>query len=197
MELEEMKTLWEEMTVEIEKQKKLTASIINKMTQTSYRNKINRILVPETIGSLFCLAEVLYILINIHKLNAWYLLGCGIVSVLILCLMPILSVRATYSIWSLNILENDYKKSLMAYSKAKIQFMFVQKLNFYFGALLIIVLLPVMGKLVGGKDFFSDTRLSFLYAIMFPFFYPMARWVFKKYTKSGNDAENILQELKD
>ena len=33
MELEEMKTLWGEMSMEIEKQKKLTDSLIIKMTQ--------------------------------------------------------------------------------------------------------------------------------------------------------------------
>ena len=94
MELEEMKTLWGEMSIEIEKQKKLTDSLIIKMTQADYRNKISKILIPEAIGALVCFAGILFILINIQKLNNWYLLVCGITSALILFVLPLLSLKA-------------------------------------------------------------------------------------------------------
>src|SRR5450432_1125248 len=94
MQLEEMKSLWSEMSMELEKQKKLTGSLIVKMTQADYRNKINRILIPEAIGSLICFAEILFILIKFQKLDTWYLLVCGVISVLILFLMPVLSIKA-------------------------------------------------------------------------------------------------------
>ncbi len=41
MEFEEMQSVWQEMSAEIEKQKKITDSIIIKMTKSNYRNKIN------------------------------------------------------------------------------------------------------------------------------------------------------------
>src|SRR5450432_1999534 len=126
MELEEMKTLWGEMSIEIEKQKKLTDALIIKMTQADYRNKISKILIPEAIGALVCFAGVLYILINFQKLNTWYLSVCGVISVLILLLLPILSIKAIYNIRTINISGNNYKQSLLEYSKSKIQFVFVQ-----------------------------------------------------------------------
>jgi hypothetical protein len=195
MELEEMKALWSEMSVEIEKQKKLTDSLIIKMTRSDYRSKINKILIPEAIGTFVCFAGALFILINFQKLNPWYLLVCGVVSVLISFILPILSIKAIRKIHSLNISNNTYKQSLLEYSKGKIQFVFVQKLSFYLGSLFMLTILPVMGLLIGGKDMFKETQVWYLYAIGFPFFYYFARWVFKSYNKITADAENILKEL--
>lgn len=197
MELEEMKALWGEMSIEIEKQKKLTDSLIIRMTQADYRNKINKILIPEAISALVSFAGILFILINFQKLNTWYLLVCGLIAVLILSLLPILSIKAIYKIRSINILNNNYKQSLMEYSKGKMQFVFIQKLSFYMGAILMLVILPVMGKLISRMDFFKETTLWLSYAIAFPFFYWFAKWVFNCYIKSTVDAENILKELKN
>ena len=123
------------------------------MTRQNTGNKISKILIPEAIGALGCFAAILFILINFQKLNTWYLLVCGIISVLILFLLPLLSIKAICKIRSLNISDNNYKQSLLEYSKGKIQFVFVQKLSFYLGAILMLVILPVMGQLIGGMDF--------------------------------------------
>src|SRR5450755_1177186 len=195
MELEEMKSQWVEMSKEFENQRKLTESLIIKMTTTDYKNKFSKILIPEVIGAFICFTGALFILVNLQKLNNWYLMICGTISVLILFLLPVLSFSAIHKIRSVNILNNDYKQSLLEYSKGKLRFVFVQKLSFYLGAILMLVILPVMGKLIGGKDFFIETRLWFWYAIGFPFFYGYSKWVFKKYLKITEDAENILKEL--
>ena len=195
MEIEEMKTLWSEMSGEIEKQKKLTDQLIIKMTQADYRNKIGKILIPEVAGALVCLAGSFFVLINLQKLNTWYLLCCGLISVFVLCIIPILSIHAILKFRSLNISDNNYRQSLFEYSNAKIKYIFSQKMNFYLGAVLMLVLLPVMGKLIGGADFFKTTWLWYYYVIGFPFFYWFARWVSKSYRKTILDAENIIKEL--
>jgi hypothetical protein len=195
MELEEMKDLWGEMSAEIGKQKKITGSLIIKMTKADYRNKINKILVPELISALVAFVTVLFILINLQKLNTPYLLVCGIIAALILFILPLLSINAIRKMRSVNIMENNYKQSLLEYSKGKMQFVFVQKLSFYLGAVLMLVSLPVMGQLIGGVDFFKKTNLWLYYAVSFPFFYLFANWVFKYYIRSTKDAENILKEL--
>ena len=196
MELEEMKSLWSEMSLKIENQKKLTDSLIIKMTKMNYNNKINKIAIPETIGSLGCFAMAFYILSNLQKLNTWYLLTCGIAAAAILLTLGVLSLRAIRKIKDVNI-GNDFKESLIAYSKAKIQFVSVQKLTFYLGAILLVTSLPVMGMLIGGKDFFITTKLWLWYAVSYPFFHVFARWVFKSYVRKIEDAENILKDLKD
>lgn len=195
MELEEMKTLWDEISVEIEKQKKLTDSLILQMTKANYRNKINKIWIPELMGTLVCLASVIFILINYTKLNTPYLMACGIIASLILVLLPLLSLNAVYKMRSVHISAKSYKQSLLDYSKGKILFVFVQKLSFYLGSLLLLLIFPVMGILIGGVDLFKESPLWLWFAVGFPFFYLFARWVFKKYIRSTIDAENMLKEL--
>jgi hypothetical protein len=195
MEFEEMKSLWGEMSEKIEQQKKLTDSLIIKMTKSDYKNKIKKIFIPELIGAVMCFAGALFILISYQKLDTWYLMVCGIVSVLILFLLPVLSFNAMHKIRSVNILKNNYKESLLEYSKGKQQFVFIQKLSFYLGAVLLLTILPVMGQLTAGKDLFIESRLWLWYAIGYPFFYGFSKWVFRKYAKATVEAGDILKEL--
>jgi len=195
MELQEMKTLWKEMSTDIEKQKVLTDSLIMKMTRANYRNKISRILIPEAIGASVCISGLLYILINIDLLNTWYLLASGIISILILALLPMLSIKAIYNFRSLNISAQNYKEILLGFTKSRLHFVFIQKLNFALGAILMLTMLPVMSRLMGGRDMFIDNSLWYWYAIVFPFFYYFAIRVFKSYIKTTADAEGILREL--
>ena len=104
-------------------------------------------------------------------------------------------MRAIVNIRSINISDNNYKQSLMEYSKAKLHFAWAQKLNFIMGAILVVVILPVMGQLIGGKDFFVENKLWFWYIIGFPFFYIPSRWVSKRYMKKVIDAKEILKDL--
>lgn len=147
------------------------------------------------VGAFVCFAAVLFIMMNFQKLDTWYLLACGMVSSFILIVLPILSIRAIRNIRSVNISANNYKQSLLEYSKGKIQFVFVQKLSFYLGAILIVVILPVMGQLIAGKNMFMTSTLWFCYVIAFPFFYAFTKWVFKSYRKSALEAEIVLKEL--
>ncbi|MBB3054864.1 hypothetical protein [Mucilaginibacter gotjawali] len=196
MELEEMKTLWGEMSAEMEKQKKLTDSLIIKMTQVNYNHKVAKIWVPEAIGSAGCFVIAAYILINMGALNTWYLLVCGIVSALLLILMPTLTIRSIFKIRSINISANSYKESLIAYSSSKKQIVSVQKLKFYLGAILMLVSLPVMSELIGGKDIFKITGVWYWYLIISPIYYWFAtRWVSRCYLNVLAGAENILKEI--
>jgi hypothetical protein len=195
MEFEEMQSVWQEMSAEIEKQKKITDSIIIKMTKSNYRSRLNNIRIPEMAGAFVCIAAVFFIVLNFQQLNNWYLAACGITCSLILILLPVLSLRSIHNLQAINITDNNYKQSLSDYARGKMQFVFVRKLSFYLGAILLLVTLPVMGKLIGGKDLFVTTHIWMYYVIGYPFFYAFSKWVFKKYTKSTNDAEKLLKEL--
>jgi hypothetical protein len=195
MELEEMKTLWGELSTRIDNQKRMTDSLIIKMTQANYRNKIARILIPEAMGSSICLAGAVYVLLNLQKLHTWYLLACGISTAVIFLLLPVLSIKAILVIRSVNISDNNFKQSLLEYSNGKKRFVFVQKLSFYLGAILLVVGLPAMSQLLAGKDLFVISRLWLWYAGGFPVFYFLSKWVYKNYLKITAEAETILKEL--
>lgn len=197
MELEEIKIAWEELSADISRQKKLTDSLIIKMTQINYRNKTLKITVPETIGSFGCLAMALYIAIHFQELHTWYLQGCGLITLITLVMLPIVSFRSIYVITAVQVESNKYKESLMQYANGKKKFVALQKMNFYLGAILLVVILPVTGQLIGGKDVFKQQWIWLWFSTSFIFFYILARWIFRKYMKIMTEAQTILQELKE
>ena len=67
-----MQQTWKEMSLELEKQKKLTTTIILKMTQEKYKNKFGTITIIESIGAVICFIAAIYILINFAKLDTWF-----------------------------------------------------------------------------------------------------------------------------
>jgi hypothetical protein len=197
MELDEMKTLWGQMSLEMEKQKKLTDSVIIKLTESRYHNKINKIAIREAFGSLLCYAQAFYVIINFQKLDTWYLMISGILASVVLCIMPFLSFLAIRKLRTIDICANNYKESLTQCANGKLWFVQIQKLNFCLGALLLAIILPVMGKLSGGSDLFKTTYLIYWYAVGYPFFYWFSKWVFNQYVNTVSHAENILKELQD
>jgi len=192
-----MKTMWGEMSAEMDKQKKLTTQLITKMTQANYRGKVNNILMPETAGALVSFASFVYIALNFEKLNSLHLFICGIVAAAIMLVLPLLSLRAVFKMRSVNIGSNNFKQAIQQYAAGKKQFVFVQKLTFYLGALLLVAILPVMSKIMGNVDAFKTNSLWLMYAVMFIFFLFFAKWVYRSYAKSVNDAENLLKELSE
>jgi hypothetical protein len=195
MELEEMKSLWGEISAEVEKQKKLTDQLILKMIRLNFRNKINKILIPELSGSVVALAAVVFIMLRFQKLNTWYLQAAGVVAAFILIILPVLSILSIHGLLSVNISAKNYKDTLFAWNKGRKRWVLAQKLGFYLGAILMAVILPVMVRLMDGKDVFLEPRIWLCYALSLPFFLFFTRWVFRKYLKMTADAENTLNEL--
>ncbi len=198
MDLDEMKITWGEMSNEIDKQKKLTDKLIIIMTQEKYNNTLKRISIPETIGTVICFVMVLLIVFNFDKLGTWYLQLSGLLSVAILIVLPILSLRSIKKMNSINISKNNIKQTMLEFNKGKQQFKLVQKLGFYMSFIMLIISLPVAGKLMNNKDLFLDEKVWLWYI---PFgvigLYFFAKWVFKYYMNSTSEAENILKDLEN
>lgn len=197
MELEEMKSLWEEMSVKLAGQQKLTESLVLKMTENRHRNKVNKIILSETIASLLCAVQLIYLAANFQKLDTWYLASCGLFTGITLLMMAGFSLTMTRRLGAINISENNYRQSLLEYSKRKLKFISLQKLNFYLGFVLMITTIPVAGKLFGNLDYFKETKLYIIYTVGFILYTFFAKWVLKSYVKMANDAENILKELQN
>ena len=169
-----------------------------KMTQTQFKKKIRNIFIPEAIGTVICFAEAILILMNYQKLDTWYFLAGGIISVVILILLPILSLRSISKMQSINIASNNYKQTLIDYTKSKKQFFKVQRLSYYLGFILLVVLVPVLAKLFDGNDVLSKSKIWIwtvpVGMVILVFF---ARWVYRYYKKNTLDAEQLLDGLSD
>lgn len=198
MELEEMKSLWEDMSQKIDQQKVLTDKLIIDMTQERYTNRFSKILMYESFGAVVCFASAIYLVINLGKLDTWYLLTFGIVTLILLFILPIVVLRAIGKIKRINIAKDNYKETLIGFYKSKTELLFTQRLGIYLSFVLALVMLPVTLKVVNNKDVFAQEHTIKLW-IFIPlllislFFY--SRWWYKNYKSITKSAENILKEL--
>jgi hypothetical protein len=200
MELEKMKTLWQEMSEQIEEQKQLTDTLIMDMTQQKYTQKFNKITTYESIGAAICFITAILILVNFKKLDTWYLAGCGIFTLSYLLTLPILVLRSLKTIRSINISSASYKESIVGFAKAKKQLLLIQKLGMYVNFILFLAIIPVTSKLMGDKDIFmtggSLWKYGFIAIVAIAMIF-VSRWGYGCYKNITNSAENILKELED
>lgn len=198
MEMEEIQALWSEMSDGLEQQKKLTNEIIMNMTQERYRNKFRTISTYETIGTVICFAMAMYIMVNFGKLDTWYLMACGIFTLAFLIVLPILVLKSLRRIRNLNIIEKNYKETLVSYSKARKNLMTLQQFGIYASYILMFAASAVFSKVWSNKDFFIRERNIWAYAaivVAIVFVFVVSRWGYRSYKNITNAAENILKEL--
>lgn len=198
MEIEEMKALWSDMSDQLEQQKKLTDEIIMNMTQERYTNKFRTISIFETFGALFCLIVALFILFNLKKLDPWYIMACGILTLTFITVLPIFTLKLLGQIRNFNIVDKSYKEAFIGFQRAKRNLLKLQKAAVYTSFIIIFTSSAVFAKIFEDKDFFLIDRgmkeyLVFGFAIAFVFFF--SRWGLRSYSKVTTSAENVLKEL--
>ncbi|MGB5646492.1 hypothetical protein [Muriicola sp.] len=196
MELKELEILWSEMSQELNTQKKLTNELIMTMTQEKYSNKFQKISTYETIGGIICILAGIFILAKFSMLDTWYLQLCGLFTVIFLFLLPVLTLNSLRRIQKINVADMNLKETLVSFSKAKNQLLFLQRLGIYLSFILMFTILPVASKIMKGKDLFLDINVFYIYLpIMAIFLFFFARWGYSCYKSITNSAENILKEL--
>ena len=198
MELEEMKTLWQEMSVKVEKQQIVTDQLIMQMTQQKYSNKFSKLFIYEASGAVVCYIMVIFMLINIGKLDTWYLLSCGILCVAFLAILPFFTIRSLNRIKRLEIANYNYRETLIRFAKSKKNVLLLQRLGLYISPLFFLIVIPVMGKMFNNKDMFLSDASAFPWVfvgVFFVFIILFSRWGYGCYKSMTNSAENVLKEL--
>lgn len=196
MELHEMQAAWQQMSKKIEKQQQLTDHLIMEMTQQKYKAKYQKLNTFETVGGVICYIFATYLLLNFDKLDTWYLQACGIFGIAILVVLPLLTLSAIAGLQKLSLTDKTQKVLLQEFAKRKKRFMNLQQLSLAVTPLFMVVALPIMSKILNGKDLFVESDILFWYipigAVLLFFFY---RWVFKCYRSINASAAKTLEEL--
>lgn len=198
MQLEEMKNLWDEMSLKIDSQQKLTNKLIMEMTQQKFRNRFSTLSIYETSGAVICFLAASYIVINLEKMNTWYLMLFGILSALILIILPILSLRSINRMKKFNFIESSYKETLVRFAKRKKNMMLIQQFSVGVSIILMWLVAPVFFMIFKGKDFFmqeySTGMLLFFVATTIGVIF-FARWGYGCYKRITASAEKDLKEI--
>lgn len=200
MELEEMKTLWEEMSQKVEKQQLVTDQIIMDMTQQKYTSKFSKIFLYESLGTVICFAMAIYILFNIEKLDTWYLMACGIFTLAFLFLLPLFTLWSLTRIKSLDVAAFSYKETLVRFERSKKWVLLSQRTSIYLSFILFLAVLPVLSKIFNNKDMFTmdmDALPWIFTGAVFVLLIFFLRWGYGCYKSITASAEMVLKELED
>jgi 4-hydroxybenzoate polyprenyltransferase len=196
MELEEMQSIWADLSQKIEKQDKIQKELLMEITKQKFRNKLNSVRLPEMIGSVICFVYAMYFLSKFSELELWYNQIFAMITILIMTILPIASLSAIKGMRSVRIDEEAPAKMLEKFEKSKIKFWNVQRYGMIFGGILLITILPPISELKGSTEMISS---PLFWAIYLPgaivFMYLFSRWVLRKYKKAIDSSEKMLSEL--
>ncbi len=198
MQLEEMKSMWEDMSQHMEQQKFLTDKLIKDMTKERYTNKFSKLQLFESFGAFICFASAIYLAFNFYKLDTWYLMTFGVFTLLSLIVLPIVTLRKINNIKKLNISDGSYKEVIVKYHKSKRGLIITQKFNAYLSVALAFTVLPVTSKILNNRNLFESDHINSLWiyiGILLVFLFFLTRWGIKGYKNVTNSAEIILKEL--
>lgn len=197
MELEEMKTLWEEMSQKIERQQTMTDKLILEMTKARYKNRFAKITAYETMGTVICFAMAFIIIVNFQKLDTWYLVASGLLAITFLIPIPILVLWFWNKIRNLNIGLGNFKDVLNQYAKYKADILRIQRVAIYLNFPFLLAALLLSNKIMNDRDFIQEGIVWFWMIPIFLFLYLFSRWGYGQYVKITNSAEDILKELEE
>ena len=196
MELDDLKNTWNKTNMQVQKQETITPEMVEKMQGQKYRSKMKNIHFPEILGSIVCLAAAAFIVLKFDILDTVLLQGAGVLSILLLLLLPVISAISTWQLNKAPNVNSPYAQTLKAFANQKVRFVKLQKLNVTLSYLLLICIIVLMSKLMGGTDL-SDNKyfwiFSFTIGYIFLLFY--SKWVEKYYRKTLQQAEELLREL--
>ncbi|MBN7818003.1 hypothetical protein [Algoriphagus pacificus] len=196
MELEEMQTLWADLSQKIEKQDKIQKELLMEITKQKFKKKLDGIRLPEMIGSVVCYIYAMYLLSKFPELDLWYNQVFAMITILILTLLPLASLSALKGMRNVKIEEDAPAQMLEKFAKSKIRFLNVQRYGMIFGGLILVTILPPISEIQGNTDLISKPLFWAIYlpaGVLSMFFF--SKWALGKYKKVIASSEQLLSEL--
>ncbi len=196
MELDDFRYTWNELNMHVEVKQNLNLKMFNQMNKTKFYLSLKKILLPELMGSIVCFGFAILILLKFDNLNTLSFKIAGVISILLLIILPAISLLSIKQLYKSADINKSYADTLKDFAIQKINFCKLQKLNFTLSHLLLVAVILVSTRLFGSNKI---TDNGYIFLISFGFGYIVllffSKWVFKKYNKIIGNAEDLLNEL--
>ncbi|HMQ08924.1 MAG TPA: hypothetical protein PKC30_16610 [Saprospiraceae bacterium] len=194
MELEELKSKWQEMSRRVESQALLTNQILQKITREKYRSKINTIGYSEYIGTIICYTGAAYIIINFAKIDDFLMQICALLIIALLFILPVISLKSFREVSNMDIFSQTYVRAIEDFAKRKASFQKLQRLNVLLAMFLLLLSIPVLSSIQGK----AITQTPQFWTVIVPatgvFFLVFAFWVLRVYNRVLTGIEQMLSE---
>lgn len=196
MELEEMKSIWGELSGKVENQEKIKKEELMKMTRVRYKKKIGKIALAEVLGSVICFAFAIYWIVKFPDLENPVNQVMMIFNILLVIILPVFSLK---SIWQLNQLDlgiSHPSEVVNKFIRDEKRFWIVQKAGLFLSCILLITILPPLAELGGNPSVMTEPWFWWAYVLFgFLFFVFFTRMVIGHYKGTLKKSEDILREL--
>ena len=196
MELDNFKNTWDDIGNKVKINQRFNLKKLDKMDKTKFQSSLNKILLPEIFGTVFCIGFAIYIGYNFSKLETITYQVAGIVAILLFVILPIISLISILRIYKVADINKPYSETLKNFAVGKIKFCKLQKLNFTLCYLLAVTVILLSTRLFGRNDI-TDSKYFFIVTygfahIVLLFF---SKGVAKNYNKTIKQAEELLKEF--
>ncbi|MGE0931792.1 hypothetical protein [Peijinzhouia sedimentorum] len=195
MELEKMKTSWEQMNRKLAKQKSENIQLIERMTKHQYKSKLNKIGYSEYVGTLVCYVAAAYLSVNLPKMSDPIMQVFALISILLLFALPIISLKSVKGLSANMDVTISHLDLLKRFAIKKLRFRKLQKLNVSLALFLMVIIIPVLASIQGK----ALNDIANFWTIIFPigvvFFLGFAYWVLRFYNKALAQMQEVLEEL--
>ncbi|MFC5624721.1 hypothetical protein [Algoriphagus winogradskyi] len=196
MELDEMKSLWADLSLQVEKQDKIQKELLMEITKQKFRSKLNSVRIPEIIGSLVCVGYAMYFLSRFGEFELWYNQIFALVCIFLMIALPTASLTAIKGMRDLKIDTETPAGIMDKFVKSKVRFWKVQRYGMIFGVILMIAILPPLVELNGADEIIQKPWFWGLYVpggLIFMFLF--TRFVYKKYKGTISASEKMLRDI--
>jgi hypothetical protein len=196
MELDEMKTLWEDLSGKVENLEKINKERLMKMTEKKYQNSLASIYLPEILGSVICFAYAGFFVFQIGKLELPVNQILAVFNTAIMIILPVISLLSLARLNNLKITEESPSLLVEKFQKEKFFFWKFQRFNMMFSGLFAISILPPLAELFGKKDLILQPNFWLVYVpVGLVCIYVFGRFTVKKYNKSLKNAQDLIEGI--
>ena len=196
MELEDFKSTWREVTIQLMEKQNFNPKTFDKMSKKKFQSSLLKIALPEILGSIVCIAAAIFIAINFYKLNQFAYKIAGALSILIFLVLPVLSIISIQQLYKGVDVETSYADAIKQFAIRKIKFCRLQKLNLMLSYLLLVSVILTCARIFGRNEI-TESNYFFVFAFSFgySFFLVFSKWVSKSYNKTIRQTETLLKTL--
>lgn len=196
MELDDFKNTWDDLSASVTINENFKPQKLNKMKQPNLKKFLNNIILPETAGSIVCIAFAIYIGFNFENLTTIAYQILGIATILVLLILSAISLMSILPFYKIGNLNKTYSETLQDFATKKINFCKLQKINFLLTYVLFVLVIILSTRLFGVSTI-TESKYFFVFTFTFGFsvFLIFSKWVSKNYKKSIRTTEELLKDL--
>ncbi|WP_057935730.1 hypothetical protein [Algoriphagus resistens] len=197
MELDEMKSLWADLSLQVEKQDKIQKELLMEITRQKFRTRLNGIRIPELLSSLVCVGYAVYLLSHFSDFELWYNQIFALTTIFMMIALPVASLAAIKGMRNLPIGSETPAAILDKFTKSKIRFWNVQRYGVISGGIVMVTIFPPLAELSGSSH--EKILNPVFWMVYIPtglvFMYFFSRWVLKKYKGVVDSSEKMIREI--